>query len=89
MLQGCQYLLAKQFQVISRFLAYFGLFFKVLLLFFKVPQSGEFPSGHIQRLKTTQRVVSEWCMTCLSGDLKHELLYTNSTMRINELITIL
>ena len=71
-----------------QFLAYFGLFFKLLLLFFKVPQS-----GHIQRLKTTQRVVSKWCMTCFSADLKHGLLYTliytNSTMQINELITIL
>ena len=49
--QGCQHLLAKKFQVISRFLAYFGPFFKVLLLFLKVPQSGKFPIGSYPKVK--------------------------------------
>ena len=49
--QGYRHLLAKEFQVIYRFLAYFGPFFKVLLLFFKVPQSGKFPIGSYLKVK--------------------------------------
>ena len=50
-IQDCQHLLVKKFKVISRFLAYFGPFFKVLLLFFKVPQSGKFPIGSYSKVK--------------------------------------
>ena len=86
--QGCQHLLAKKFQVISGFSGYFGPFFKVFYYFSRLLKVVNFPSGHIQRFKSTQRVVSEWYMTCLSGDLKHGLLYTNSTMGIKELFLL-